>query len=125
VDDYGVLVNPMIASGQVHGAIAQGAGQAMGEMAVYDPASGQLLAGSFMDYALPRADDFPPFDLAFNGTRWTTNPLGVKGCGEAAAGALFPAIGNAVMDALAPLGVTEFDGPATPLRIWEAMRGRR
>ena len=122
VDDYGVLVNPKIASGQAHGAIAQGAGQGLQEHAAYDAQSGQLLAGSFMDYALPRADDLPSFDLAFNGTRCTTNPLGVKGCGEAAAAALFPAIGNAVLDALAPLGLTSFDGPATPLRVWEAMQ---
>lgn len=122
VDDYGVLVNPKVASGQAHGAIAQGAGQGLQEHAAYDVQSGQPLAGSFMDYALPRADDLPSFDLAFNGTRCTTNPLGVKGCGEAAAAALFPAIGNAVVDALAPLGVTGFDGPATPLRIWQAMQ---
>src|SRR6202011_1679415 len=85
VDDYGVLVNPMIAAGQAHGAIAQGMGQALLEHAVYDPASGQLLAGSLLDYALPRADDLPSHDLSFNGTRCTTNPLGVKGCGEAGA----------------------------------------
>jgi carbon-monoxide dehydrogenase large subunit len=122
VDDYGVLVNPMVAAGQAHGAIAQGAGQALQEHAAYDPASGQLLAGSFMDYALPRADDFPMFRLDFSPTRCTTNPLGVKGCGEAGAVALFPAINNAILDALAPLGVTGFDGPATPFRIWRAMR---
>jgi aerobic carbon-monoxide dehydrogenase large subunit len=121
VDDYGVLVNPMIASGQAHGAIAQGAGQALLEHAVYDVQSGQPVAGSFMDYALPRADDFPAFDLAFNATRCTTNPLGVKGCGEAAAVGIFPAIGNAILDALAPFGVTTIDGPATPFRIWQAM----
>src|SRR5205807_8280427 len=114
VDDYGVLVNPMIAAGQAHGAIAQGVGQALLEHAVYDPDSGQLLAGSLMDYALPRADDLPPFDLGFNGTRCTTNPLGVKGCGEAGAVAAFPAVTNAILDALAPLGVTDFRGPATP-----------
>jgi hypothetical protein len=90
VDDYGVLVNPMIAAGQAHGAIAQGAGQALLEHAAYDAASGQLLAGSFLDYALPRADDLPSYDLGFNGTRCTTNPLGVKGCGEAGAVAAFP-----------------------------------
>jgi len=122
VDDYGVLVNPMVASGQAHGAIAQGAGQALLEHAAYDPESGQLIAGSFMDYALPRADDLPSFELSFNGSRCTTNPLGVKGCGEAGAVGMFPAIGNAVMDALAPLGVTAFDGPATPQRVWEAIR---
>jgi carbon-monoxide dehydrogenase large subunit len=125
VDDYGVLVNPMIVAGQAHGAIAQGVGQALLEHAVYDARSGQLLAGSFMDYAMPRADDLPPFLLEFSGTRCTTNPLGVKGCGEAGAVAMLPAIGNAIVDALAPLGVTQFDGPATPLRVWQAMRGMR
>jgi len=122
VDDYGVLVNPMIASGQAHGAIAQGAGQALLEHAAYDAGSGQLLAGSFMDYALPRADDLPSFHVEFNATRCTTNPLGVKGCGEAGAVAMLPAIHNAIVDALAPLGVTQFDGPATPYRVWQAIR---
>jgi aerobic carbon-monoxide dehydrogenase large subunit len=123
VDDYGVLVNPMVASGQAHGAIAQGVGQALLEHAVYDVESGQPIAGSFMDYALPRADDLPSFDLSFNGTRCTTNPLGVKGCGEAGAVGAFPAVANAILDALAPFGVMAIDGPATPLRIWQAMRG--
>jgi carbon-monoxide dehydrogenase large subunit len=122
VDDYGVLVNPMIAAGQAHGAIAQGAGQALLEHAVYDAETGQPIAASFMDYAMPRADDLPAFDLSFNATRCTTNPLGVKGCGEAGAIAMFPAIGNAVLDALTPLGVTGFDGPATPFHIWRAMQ---
>jgi aerobic carbon-monoxide dehydrogenase large subunit len=122
VDDYGVLVNPMIAAGQAHGAIAQGVGQALLEHAVYDPASGQLLAGSFMDYALPRADDLPSYDLGFNGTRCTTNPLGVKGCGEAGAVGAFPAVTSAILDALAPFGVTDLAGPATPERIWRVMR---
>jgi carbon-monoxide dehydrogenase large subunit len=121
VDDYGVLVNPMIAKGQAHGAIAQGVGQALLEHAVYDPGSGQLVAGSFMDYAMPRADDLPPFDVGFNGTRCTTNPLGVKGCGEAGTIAAFPAIANAILNALAPLGVTDLTGPATPERIWRLM----
>jgi carbon-monoxide dehydrogenase large subunit len=120
VDDYGVLVNPMIVAGQAHGAIAQGAGQALLEHAVYDPVSGQPLSGSFMDYAMPRAADLPCFDLSFAGTRCTTNPLGVKGCGEAGAIALFPAIANAIADAI---GVASRDGPATPFRIWQAMRG--
>jgi carbon-monoxide dehydrogenase large subunit len=123
VDDYGVLVNPMIAAGQAHGAIAQGVGQALLEHAVYDPDSGQPVAGSFMDYALPRAGDLPAFDLAFNGTRCTTNPLGVKGCGEAGAIAAFPAIHNAIADALAPFGAADFAGPATASRVWHAMRG--
>ena len=78
-----------------------------------------------MDYAMPRADDLPSFDLAFDGTRCTTNPLGVKGCGEAGAVAAFPAITNAILDALASLAVTAFDGPATPARIWQAMHGDR
>jgi len=125
VDDYGVLVNPMIVAGQAHGAIAQGVGQALLEHAVYDAASGQLVAGSFMDYAMPRADDLPSFHLDFNNTRCTTNPLGVKGCGEAGAVAMLPAIANAVVDALSPLGVTRFDGPATPCRVWEVMQEAR
>jgi aerobic carbon-monoxide dehydrogenase large subunit len=112
----------MIASGQVHGAIAQGIGQALLEGAVYDPDSGQVLAGSFMDYALPRADDLAPFDLGFNPTRCTTNPLGVKGCGEAGMVGAFPAVTSAILDALAPLGVTEIEGPATPYRIWRAIK---
>ena len=123
VDDYGVLVNPMIAAGQAYGAIAQGAGQALLEHAIYDPVTGQLLAGSFMDYAMPRADDVPSLHLGFNGTRCTTNPLGVKGCGEAGAIAAFPAIANAVADALAPLGGSGLSGPAIPSHIWQASRG--
>ena len=122
VDDYGVLVNPMIATGQAHGAMAQGVGQALLEHATYDAQSGQMVAASFMDYALPRADDLVSFDLVFNPTRCTTNPLGVKGCGEAGAIAAFPALANAIFDALAPLGVKNFDGPATPERVWRAMR---
>ena len=125
VDDYGVLVNPMIVEGQAHGAIAQGVGQALFEQAVYDPESGQPLTGSFMDYAMPRADDFPSLDVSFNGTRCTTNPLGVKGVGEAGAIAAFPAIHNAIRDALAPLGAGDFSGPATPERVWRAMQARQ
>src|SRR5436190_1730099 len=125
VDDYGVLVNPMVVAGQAHGAMAQGAGQALLEHSTYDPESGQMVAGTFMDYAMPRADDLPSFDLGFNATRCTTNPLGVKGCGEAGAIAAFPAIANAILDALAPLGVTNFDGPASPGRIWQAMADAR
>ena len=123
VDDYGVLVNPMVVAGQAHGGIAQGSGQALLEQAIYDEASGQVVAASFMDYALPRADDLPSFSLGFNPTRCTTNPLGVKGCGEAGAVAAFPAIHNAIHDALAGVGGAAFDGPATPARIWRAMQG--
>ena len=124
VDDYGVLVNPMIAAGQAHGAIAQAIGQALLEHAAYDPASGQLVAGSLMDYALPRADNLPSYDLGFNSTPCTTNPLGVKGCGEAGAVGAFPAITNAILDALAPLGVGDFTGPASPEHIWRALSSR-
>jgi carbon-monoxide dehydrogenase large subunit len=88
----------------------------------YDPGTGQLIAGSLIDYALPRADDLPSYDLGFNGTRCTTNPLGVKGCGEAGAVGAFPAVTNAVLDALAPLGVTDLVGPSTPERIWRAIK---
>jgi carbon-monoxide dehydrogenase large subunit len=127
VDDYGVLVNPMVATGQAHGAIAQGSGQALLEQALYDEVSGQAVAASFMDYPLPRADDLPAFSLAFNATRCTTNPLGVKGCGEAGMVAAFPAIRNAIDDALAAVGRPgsnlHFDGPATPARVWRAMQG--
>ncbi len=119
VDDYGVLVNPMIAAGQAHGAIAQGAGQALLEHAVYDPETGQPISASFMDYAMPRADNLPHFDLSFAGTPCTTNPLGVKGCGEAGAVGLFPAIGNAIADAV---GVKSLDGAASPFRVWQAMQ---
>jgi aerobic carbon-monoxide dehydrogenase large subunit len=125
IDDYGVLVNPMIAAGQAHGAIVQGVGQALFEHATYDPASGQLVAGSFMDYALPRADDLPSFELGFNGTRCATNPLGVKGCGEAGAVGAFPAVINAISDALAPFGGANLTGPATPEQIWRLISAAR
>jgi carbon-monoxide dehydrogenase large subunit len=125
VDDYGVLVNPMVALGQVHGAIAQGVGQALLEQAVYDPESGQPIAGSFMDYAMPRASDLPSFEIGFNGTPCTTNPLGVKGSGEPGAIAAFPAIASAVLDALAPLGVTTLDMPLTHERVWRAIQDAR
>ena len=116
VDDYGVIVNPMVAHGQIYGAIAQGSGQALMEEAVYDQESGQCITGSFMDYAMPRAADFPPFNVTMNNTPCTTNPLGVKGCGEAAAVGIFPAINNAVADALGPGRIR--DGAATGERVW-------
>ncbi len=122
VDDYGTVINPMLVQGQVHGAIAQGVGQALLEHVVYDHESGQLLAGSFMDYALPRADDLPSFDVTLAGTPCTTNPLGVKGAGEAGAIAGFPAVANAILDALKPYGVTALEGPATPETIWRLIR---
>jgi aerobic carbon-monoxide dehydrogenase large subunit len=120
VDDFGTLVNPMLAEGQVHGGVAQGIGQALMEQAVYDP-GGQLLTGSFMDYALPRADGVPAFEVAFHPVPATTNPLGVKGCGEAGVTGALPAVMNAVHDALAERGVRHLDMPATPSRVWQAL----
>ncbi len=122
VDDFGTIINPMIVEGQVQGGIAQGIGQALLEQCVYDPASGQLLTASFSDYAMPRADDMPQLQLDTVCTPCLHNPLGTKGCGEAGAIGSPPAVINAVLDALAPLGVKEFDMPATPLRVWEAIR---
>jgi len=122
VDDFGTIINPLIVEGQVHGGIVQGLGQALMENCVYDKESGQLLTGSFMDYAMPRADDFPMFKLDTTCTPCTHNPLGTKGCGEAGAIGSPPALINAVLDALAPLGVKDFDMPASPHRVWEAIR---
>jgi carbon-monoxide dehydrogenase large subunit len=120
VDDFGTVVNPMLAEGQVHGGVAQGVGQALLEHAVYDRA-GQLLAGSFMDYALPRSDDLPAIEVGFHPVPATSNPLGVKGCGEAGVTGALPAVMNAVLDALAAQGVRHLDMPATPERIWRAL----
>ena len=119
VDDYGAVVNPLLLEGQVQGGLAQGIGQALTERCVYDPA-GQLLSGSFMDYALPRAADLPAFDLQFIGAPTAANPLGVKGAGQAGAIASPPAVMAAVLDALRPLGVTHLDMPLTPERVWRA-----
>ena len=126
-DDFGRIVNPMIVDGQVHGGVAQGIGQALHENCIYDD-SGQLLTGSFLDYAMPRADDVPNFDIVTECTPCTHNVLGVKGCGEAGAIGAPPAIINAVLNALAPLGVTDISMPATPHAVWTAIRaagGRR
>jgi aerobic carbon-monoxide dehydrogenase large subunit len=121
VDDFGTMVNPLLVEGQVHGGLVQGIGQVLGENVTYD-ADGQLLAGSFMDYVMPRADDLPSFELGFHGVPATTNALGAKGCGEAGVTAAPPTIMNAVLDALAPLGITDLDLPATPEKVWRAMR---
>ncbi|HXQ50143.1 MAG TPA: xanthine dehydrogenase family protein molybdopterin-binding subunit [Stellaceae bacterium] len=124
-DDFGRIVNPMIVEGQVHGGLAQGIGQALLEECRYDRASGQLLTGSYMDYCMPRADNLPSFKVATHGTMCTHNPLGVKGCGEAGAIGAPGAVMNAVLDALAPLGITHIDMPASPEKIWRAMASRR
>ncbi|HYM30693.1 MAG TPA: xanthine dehydrogenase family protein molybdopterin-binding subunit [Candidatus Cybelea sp.] len=125
VDDMGRVINPMIVAGQVHGGIAQGVGQALLEQAVYDDASGQLLTGSFMDYCMPRADDLPAFRFQLNEVPCTTNPLGVKGAGEAGSVGAAPAVINALVDALKEFGVTNVDMPATPERVWRAVHARR
>ncbi|MFX1735625.1 xanthine dehydrogenase family protein molybdopterin-binding subunit [Paraburkholderia sp. A1RI_3L] len=123
VDDFGNVINPMIVEGQVHGGLGQGIGQALLERCVYDTETGQLLSGSYMDYAMPRASDLPSFNVeTAKGTPCTHNPLGVKGCGEAGAIGSPPAIINAIVDALAPLGVKDIQMPATPHRVWSAIR---
>jgi len=124
VDDFGTLLNPALTLGQIQGGVVQGIGQAMLEHTLYDPESGQMLSGSFMDYALPRADDIPPLDISFNGVATGANPLGVKGAGQAGAIAAPQAVVCAVLDALAPLGVTHLDMPLTPQRVWRAIHER-
>ena len=121
VNDFGTLVNPMIVEGQLHGGVVQGIGQAYMEQAVYDD-EGQLLTGSFMDYAMPRAADVPSFAVADHGVPTKTNPLGVKGVGEAGCAGGLPCAMNAVLDALADSGVRHVDMPLTPFRIWQALQ---
>lgn len=121
-DDFGNVVNPMIVEGQVHGGLAQGIGQALTEGCVYNE-DGQLVTGTYMDYAMPRADDLPHFVVeTAKGTPCTHNPLGVKGCGEAGAIGSTPAVVNAIVDALAPLGVRDIAMPATPYSVWKAIQ---
>jgi carbon-monoxide dehydrogenase large subunit len=125
VDDVGTVINPMIVEGQIQGGIAQGLGQALHEHCVYD-ASGQLLAGSFMDYAIPRAEDMPDVISELDESQpCTHNPLGAKGCGEAGSIGAPPAVVGAVLDALRPLGVTDLEMPLTPQRVWDAIRNAR
>jgi carbon-monoxide dehydrogenase large subunit len=122
VNDFGVVVNPLTLAGQVMGGIAQGAGQVLLEELVHDPDTGQVLTASLMDYALPRADDLPPLRTATIEIPCTTNPLGVKGCGEAGCAGSLPAVLNAIEDALASAGAGPIDMPATPERVWRALR---
>jgi aerobic carbon-monoxide dehydrogenase large subunit len=124
-DDFGRILNPMIVDGQVHGGLAQGIGQALLEGCIYDKETGQLLTGSYNDYAMPRADDLPSFRLSTNVTPCTHNPLGVKGCGEAGAIGAPAAITNALVDALKPLGIRHLDMPATPERLWRTIQQHR
>lgn len=125
VDDFGAVINPKLLEGQVHGGIAQGIGQALLESCRYDPESGQLLSGSFMDYAMPRAIHLPAIDFRTENIPCTTNPLGIKGAGEAGAIGAPPAVIDAVLDALTPLGVTQIDMPATPEAVWRAIQSAR
>ena len=125
VDDFGVVLNPLLVEGQVHGGVVQGIGQALHERTVYDAESGQLLTGSFTDYALPRADDLPFFSFSTIEVPCRNNPLGVKGCGEAGAIGAPAAVVNAVVDALSVYGVRHLDMPLTPGRLWEVLRSVR
>ena len=120
-DDFGTVINPMIVEGQVHGGLVQGIGQAILEGCNYDE-NGQLLSGSYMDYTMPRATDVPSFTVDTTVTECTHNPLGVKGCGEAGAIGSPPAVMNAILNALSEVGVTHLDMPATPHRVWQAIR---
>ena len=125
VDDVGRMVNPMLVKGQIHGGVVQGLGQGLFEELTYDPSTAQLLAGSFMDYVMPRADDVPGFDVDSHEVPTQVNPLGAKGVGEAGTVGALPALLNAVNDALAPLGVRHLDMPVTSERVWRAIRDAR
>ena len=122
VDDCGTVINPLLAKGQIMGGVAQGVGQALYEDVVYDRDSGQLLTGTLMDYGIPRADTMPRVTVDFSPVPSTTNPLGAKGVGEGGTVASTPTVMNAILDALAPLGVTDVPMPATPERIWRAIQ---
>ncbi len=124
VNDFGNVLNPLIVDGQLHGGVVQGIGQALIERTVYNE-DGQPLTGSYMDYGMPRAGDVPAFTSINHAVPATTNPLGVKGCGEAGCAGSFPAVMNAVVDALRDHGVRHIDMPATPERVWQAIQGAR
>ena len=124
VDDFGVVVNPLLVAGQVHGGVVQGIGQALCERAVYDD-GGQLLSGSFMDYCMPRADGMPSFQVSTLEVPCKNNPFGIKGCGEAGSVASPAAVINAIIDALSELGVTAVDMPATPEKVWQLIHSHR
>jgi carbon-monoxide dehydrogenase large subunit len=123
VDDVGTVINPLLVHGQIVGGVAQGAGQMLMEDIRFDPQTGQIMTGSFMDYAMPRADDLSSVAMKSNPVPTKTNPLGVKGCGEAGCVGALPAVANAIVDALSVLGVRHIEMPATPERVWRAMRG--
>jgi carbon-monoxide dehydrogenase large subunit len=121
-DDVGTVINPLTLKGQIHGGVAQGVGQALMEQVVYEPGSGQLLTASFMEYAMPRADTFCDMVIESHPVPTKLNPLGAKGAGEAGTVGALPAVINAVMDALAPLGVRQLDMPASSDRVWQAIQ---
>ena len=125
VEELGRVLNPMIVAGQLHGGVVQGVGQALGEVITHDAVSGQMLTASFMDYQMPRADEYPDFRLATREVPTAVNPLGAKGVGEAGTVGALGAAMNAINDALAPLGIRHFDMPATPGRVWAAIRAAR
>jgi len=125
VDDIGLVVNPLLARGQIHGGVAQGAGQALGEDVVYNRDSGQLMSGSLLDYCLPRADDLPAISVDFSPVPSLSNLLGIKGVGEGGTVAATPTVMIAILDALAPFGVADLPMPATPERVWRAIRAAR
>ena len=121
VDDVGTVINQLTLEGQIHGGVGQGIGQCFSERLVFDAKTGQVLTGSFQDYGMPRADDMCSFETEENPVPTKTNPLGVKGAGEAGNVGALAAIMNAVVDALAPVGVTHIDMPATPECVWRAI----
>ena len=122
VNDFGTIVNPLLVEGQIHGGVMQGIGQVLMENTLYDE-HGQLLTGSFMDYAMPRADDAPrTFGFASHAVPAKSNPLGVKGCGEAGCAGALTSVNNAIVDALSEYGIRQFDMPASPQRVWQAIR---
>jgi aerobic carbon-monoxide dehydrogenase large subunit len=125
VDDCGNVINHAIVEGQVHGAVAQGAGQIFGEHVVYDRDTGQLMTGSFMDYCMPRAGLVPDVRMQDHPVPSVNNVLGVKGVGESGCTASMPSLANAVLDALRPLGVQHLDMPLTPAKVWHAIRAAR
>ena len=124
VDDVGHAINPLILHGQTHGAIVQGAGQIMGEHCNYDPETGQLLSGSFMDYSMPRADQYPSFDTELMEVPSPSNPLGVRAGGEGGTTPALASVTNAIVDALSEFGVKHIEMPATPERVWRAIAGK-
>ncbi|MGE0653937.1 MAG: xanthine dehydrogenase family protein molybdopterin-binding subunit, partial [Alphaproteobacteria bacterium] len=125
VDDVGQVINPLVVHGQVHGGIVQGAGQIIGENAIYEEGTGQLLAGSFLDYQMPRADEYPSFKVEAHEVMSPSNPLGVKGAGEGGTVPALATVTNAVVDALSRYGVKHVEMPVTPERIWRIINGAK